>query len=795
MREKNNFWTFFLIIGFFLLWLQAVNYFAPPPKPLDKEKAEEAAQIENNQAAQDNKEGRPGQAAGVAPTLAKTFQPWDRTKWVTLGSGDNKSDYHMEVRLDPNGACVRSLVLNKFRKSDINGFLVKDENGAPSTLDLIPLDETTLAGSFLLYHFPGASKDEYPVETLGKTTWSVVPAPTGKPVEEFFREGDNAKGTRVTFRTNLKDIRIEKVFSIYEGEYHIGLEVNVSRESLPGDGKPVAFRYQLTGARGLPIEGAWYTTIFKNSLIGHEDAKGNFDRDYQEGRALSVGLGGYEVEPSNRAIRYAAVAVQYFTSAIALDNRFKQESGIIKRARPTVDVAVFKGHLRRKENGSIQVLSENKNSPQTFLLAPTEAVKAKAAELRPSDPVAFRYIWEPDYDSGSFRYVIVDFLDPVKTQPLFLDDVTMRVSTTPVELKPGDSIKHRFVLYHGPAKPSQIRYAGGAHKVDQKLIDWYSDQLMLSTIVDYPSAVGKWFLGLSWVVIFFTNKLHWVLAAMSTVVPSLGLCIILLTVMVRGLMFPVSRKQALMSIKMQQLAPELKEIQAKHKGDPQALSRAQMALYRKYNINPLGSCWVILLQMPIFMGLYFALQESIIFRLEPFWPTWIHNLTSPDAMFWWGDNIPYISRPMDYGSFLYFGPSFNLLPIFAVAFMALQQKWLMPPPTTEEQEVQQKMTMVMTCVMGLMFYKVAAGMCMYFIASSVWTLAERQLLPKKSTAMNPVPELEPVPAPAKAVVRDEPSRRKNSRMVKEAPPALTGWAKTMDNFKKWFEDLQKRASK
>ena len=95
----------------------------------------------------------------------------------------------------------------------------------------------------------------------------------------------------------------------------------------------------------------------------------------------------------------------------------------------------------------------------------------------------------------------------------------------------------------------------------------------------------------------------------------------MLTVLVRGMMFPLSRKQALMShAACRQLAPELKKLQEKYKDDRQALRQAQMELYRKHGINPFGSCWVLLLQMPIFMGLYFALQESIHFRLAPFWP-------------------------------------------------------------------------------------------------------------------------------------------------------------------------------
>jgi len=69
---------------------------------------------------------------------------------------------------------------------------------------------------------------------------------------------------------------------------------------------------------------------------------------------------------------------------------------------------------------------------------------------------------------------------------------------------------------------------------------------------------------------------------------------------------------------MQQIAPELKKLQEKFKEDKQGLGVAQMELYRKHGVNPFGTCWVVLIQMPIFMGLYFSLQESIHFRLAPF---------------------------------------------------------------------------------------------------------------------------------------------------------------------------------
>src|SRR5262245_971601 len=155
-----------------------------------------------------------------------------------------------------------------------------------------------------------------------------------------------------------------------------------------------------------------------------------------------------------------------------------------------------------------------------------------------------------------------------------------------------------------------------------------------------------------------------------------------------------------------------------------------MALYRQHGVNPMGSCWILLLQMPIFMGLYFALQESIQFRLASFFPTWIVNLAAPDMLWEWGRHIPLISRDADWGGLLYLGPYLNVLPIVAVALMVWQQKMLMPPPADKEQEMQQKMMRIMMIVMGLFFYKIAAGLCIYIITSTLWGFAERKMLPK-----------------------------------------------------------------
>src|ERR1051326_7823822 len=170
--------------------------------------------------------------------------------------------------------------------------------------------------------------------------------------------------------------------------------------------------------------------------------------------------------------------------------------------------------------------------------------------------------------------------------------------------------------------------------------------------------------------------------------------------------------------------------------DPQDLHRAKMKLMLDHGINPaaqLGGCLMLLLQMPIFMGLYYSLQENVFFRLKPF--LWIHNLAAPDMLIGWSDKIPIISDVSNMGgsfwSFLYLGPYFNIMPIIAVALMLVQQKLMTPPAADAQQAQQQKMMKWMLIVFAVVFYKTPSGLVLYFIISTLWGLAERKLFPKK----------------------------------------------------------------
>ena len=285
-------------------------------------------------------------------------------------------------------------------------------------------------------------------------------------------------------------------------------------------------------------------------------------------------------------------------------------------------------------------------------------------------------------------------------------NTSCRLVSVPRTLKPGEEISHAYEIFAGPKRPPLLRQYGLGESV---FYGWF------------------W-----WVAIPMQHILHFFEGYIAF---NYGLAIILLTVLVRSCMFPLSKKQALGARKMQELQPEIKKISEKYKKDPEALRHAQQELFRKHNYNPLSGCLPVFLQLPIFIGLYRALMVDVELRgaalLGPS-IRWCSNLAAPDMLFDWSG----FWASIGWGSFnsgqgmLSLGPYFNILPLVTIALFIVQQKMFMPPPADDQAKIQQNMMSFMMIFMGLIFFKVASGLCLYFIASSLWGVAERKLLPK-----------------------------------------------------------------
>jgi YidC/Oxa1 family membrane protein insertase len=153
-------------------------------------------------------------------------------------------------------------------------------------------------------------------------------------------------------------------------------------------------------------------------------------------------------------------------------------------------------------------------------------------------------------------------------------------------------------------------------------------------------------------------------------------------------------------------------------------------LYRKHEMNPLGGCLPVLIQLPIFIGLWRALAVDIELRQAPLFGAgvqWCSNLAAPDMFYNWSRFMPsFITHGP---GFFWLGPYLNVLPLITIGLFLWQQKMFMPEPTNEQAAMQQKIMKYMMIFMSLMFYKVPSGLCLYLIVSSLWGIAERKLVP------------------------------------------------------------------
>ncbi|MCS7045958.1 MAG: YidC/Oxa1 family insertase periplasmic-domain containing protein [Gemmataceae bacterium] len=702
-------------------------------------------------------------------------------KVVTLGSDST----YLRADLTTRGAGVQKLVLTRFKAADYLG--------RPTDRELELIQEDSITPSFLMYHYPTHEHD-HPVLPLGQKNWHF---------EGQTKNDDGVEEARFSTRIpGQEDVKIVKTYRLGPQDYHLTLRLDFERDK-GDDAKELLLRYQLAGAHGLPVEGEWYTTTFRRALIGWLDDRNYLYRELENEDAyrISYMAGGKRVpaQTSDKdLILYGGVATQYFASMIVVDDKQPDRSyqgnerrQILEWARPTLETVEQRGHIAEVRDDALELFESDTKKTRSYVLLPRVKAHLRDARFKKNDAVMVSYYSTPDDRR------VATWIRPSHARREYIDDITVRVNSKPLLLPPGGKVSHQFLLYHGPVKVGLLRQFSGDKAVASALIDRYADTLQLATLTDYrsPGPLGRFSqaIRLTDLIIACTRLMHWLLYWLSVMVfGSQGIAILLLTVLVRGMMFPISKKQAIFSIKMQEMAPELKKLAEQYKDDPRGRMEAQSKLYKKHGVNPFSGCLPMFLQLPIFLGLYFALQESISFRLAGF--LWIENLAAPDMLLWWSESIPIISSPDNQSGLsrgllesilgmFYLGPYLNILPIFAVALMVVQQKLMVPPPVDEQQAMQQKMMKYMMILIGIMFYKVASGLCIYFIASSAWGMAERKLLPKRPQTS--APAVPPSTASGKA-----PPKRGKAR-----EPAKREGSAAMTKVKEWWRELLKEAQK
>jgi YidC/Oxa1 family membrane protein insertase len=201
-----------------------------------------------------------------------------------------------------------------------------------------------------------------------------------------------------------------------------------------------------------------------------------------------------------------------------------------------------------------------------------------------------------------------------------------------------------------------------------------------------------------------------------------GVAIILLTLIIKAITWPLQSFANRSGKRMQALAPKLKEIQAKYKDQPEKLQTETFALYKDYGVNPFGGCVPALIQMPVFFSLYFMLQNAVELRGQSF--LWVHDLTKPDAVW----TAPFL--------FLGFHPSLHPLPIMVTALTMVMMR--MTPQIGDPQQA--KIAQFMPLVFLFIFYNFAAALSLYYVINNFVSIIQIYRNLKK-----PMPELKRVP--------------------------------------------------
>ena len=208
----------------------------------------------------------------------------------------------------------------------------------------------------------------------------------------------------------------------------------------------------------------------------------------------------------------------------------------------------------------------------------------------------------------------------------------------------------------------------------------------------------------------------WLLKQLFGLVGNFGVAIILLTVVVRGAMFPIAQKQFASMAAMRALQPKMKAIQERYKDDKQVQQQKIMELYKEEKVNPLAGCLPIFLQIPIFFALYKCLQLAIEMRHQPF-ALWINDLSAPDPLHFL--NL-FGMLPYDVPSWLAIGPLALLLGITMFLQFKLNPSAMDP--------IQQQMFLIMPWVLMFVMAPFAAGLLLYWNTSNILTIAQQWYL-------------------------------------------------------------------
>ncbi len=264
------------------------------------------------------------------------------------------------------------------------------------------------------------------------------------------------------------------------------------------------------------------------------------------------------------------------------------------------------------------------------------------------------------------------------------------------EIKSSNSLD-TFKFYIGPKSGAILRSYNDAERNS-----WNIGNLDLDMVLDSGAMLG-W---LQKILKVFLNFFY-------GLIPNYGVAIILLTLLIKIILFPLTHKSYESTSKMSGLTPKMNEIKEKYKNNPQKMNAEVAALYKKEGVNPLGGCLPMLLQMPIFIALYGLLNSHFELRGADFIVPWITDLSAPDTIW----NFAPVSIPV-------IGSDIRLLPILMIATQIFSSKIMQTPETANNAQMKM-MTYMMPAMFLFILYDAPSGLLLYWTMTNVLTTAQQ----------------------------------------------------------------------
>jgi len=474
-----------------------------------------------------------------------------------------------------------------------------------------------------------------------------------------------------------------------------------------------------------PVQGGYYPLLRRGISKQANDSAVTVSPEYYAFNVISKDMetfrGFYEVTHfDQRSIEFTAT---FQNRRITKTYAFPKEE----------DAAPYSLFATVQVDGNAQGLSVTSGVPEVELISGTSTPTIKYKTVQnykevveklsvPKSSTTLSSI-QPDWVANSNGYFAI-IMDPLSeiAPGLSIDRVQGNIDPSRITM-----VDSRYDLYPASRYPGCIAYMPLAstsqpihfrlfmgplqHQVLKQVDETFTNQVTgyNPNYVKTQSFHG-WFAFISEP---FAKFLFLILNFCYKITHSWGFSIILLTVILRVIMYPLNAWSIKSSLKLQALAPEMKKIQEKYKTEPRQQQIEMMQLYKKHKANPFQGCLPLIIQMPFLVGMLDLLKSTFALRGVPFIPGWIDNLTAPDALLTWEYPIPFV------------GTTFHLLPILLGIVMFLQQKFEMAKNKGHAVGQQQTTGLLITCVFTVLFYKMPSGLNIYFLSSMLLQIFQR----------------------------------------------------------------------